>query len=150
MLVEFHITTRNKATTRMVHMPIPSSFPSTLAMGILLILFFDQPSKMLDLKIWYPKQPCLTGCFNWMMNQTFTLLIKWLFHYFHPLKKGCSLEFQDVHMFWHLDQPTHIMLSCFRPEELLIRRMASSKAPEKSRNVKVTRANGNIFHQCWK
>ena len=52
MLVEFHITTMNKATTRMVHVPILSSFPSTLAMGILLILFFDQPSKMLDPKIY--------------------------------------------------------------------------------------------------
>jgi len=45
MLEAFHITTMNKATTRMAHMPISSSFPSTLAMRILLILFFDQPSK---------------------------------------------------------------------------------------------------------
>ena len=40
------------------------------------------------------------GCFNWMMNQTFT----WEMggnHQFHPLKNGCCLGFQLHHQIQH-------------------------------------------------
>ena len=89
MLVEFHITTMNKATTRMVHVPILSSFPSTLPWVFYWSCFSINLQRCwIQRSTWYPKEPCLNGCFNWMMNQTFTLLVKRLFHHFHPLKTG--------------------------------------------------------------